>query len=162
MGRRIVAVSWPIEKPAPIYTDFYGMQALADTTLGKILADFVPKFATETARSEHSITLLFNKKGYTAEFFSIAHEGRYRSLQSRFVAVHVHAANIRIEAHLISGCDGKWHHTRRPGSTHSDEIYAREAFWKLSESLQVEELLRQRRQAADVLLNARSRRVGRK
>ncbi|MGC1782251.1 MAG: hypothetical protein WA708_07020 [Acidobacteriaceae bacterium] len=57
-----------VGKPSPYYTDFYGVQALADMTKGEIQRDFVPEFASLIDESEHSITLRF-KEGYTAKFY---------------------------------------------------------------------------------------------
>lgn len=57
-----------VGKPSPYYTDFYGVQALADTTKEEIQRDFVPKYASLIDQDEHSITLRF-KEGYTAKFY---------------------------------------------------------------------------------------------
>ncbi|MGH8159759.1 MAG: hypothetical protein ACREPQ_16705 [Rhodanobacter sp.] len=53
--------------PSPIYTDFFGIQPLADTTREEILHDFVPAYAALAGEDAHSVTLRF-KGGYTARF----------------------------------------------------------------------------------------------
>ena len=53
--------------PSPHYTDFFGIQALADRSAAQIEADFTPQLATVTGRDEHSITLTF-KNGSTIRF----------------------------------------------------------------------------------------------
>jgi hypothetical protein len=55
-------------QPSPYLTDFYGLQALADTTKEGIKRDFVPKFAEVAGEDENTITLKF-KAGYTAKFY---------------------------------------------------------------------------------------------
>ncbi|MGI8745628.1 MAG: erythromycin esterase family protein [Bryobacteraceae bacterium] len=55
-------------KPSPFYTDFYGVQALADSTAAKIKADFVPKFAELVSENEHTVKLKF-KSGWTGTFY---------------------------------------------------------------------------------------------
>jgi hypothetical protein len=57
-----------IAKPSPYYTDFYGIQALADTTRERIKRDFVPKYSEIAAEDENSITLKF-KNGWTGKFY---------------------------------------------------------------------------------------------
>lgn len=58
-----------VAKPSLYYTDFYGIQALKDTTKEGIKRDFVPKFAEVTAEDENTITLKF-KSGYSGKFYS--------------------------------------------------------------------------------------------
>lgn len=55
-------------KPSPYYTDFYGAQALADTTKERIKRDFVPKYAEVVGEDEHKLTLKF-KSGWTGTFY---------------------------------------------------------------------------------------------
>ncbi len=57
-----------IGHPSPFYRDFYGVQALADTTREGILRDFVPAHASFVAQDAHSLTLRF-AGGYTLRFF---------------------------------------------------------------------------------------------
>lgn len=57
-----------IAAASPFYTDFFGLQAIADVSRDKILADFVPQHAAQVASDEHSVTLRFNK-GYVATFY---------------------------------------------------------------------------------------------
>ncbi|MGH7880141.1 MAG: hypothetical protein ACREQD_11690, partial [Candidatus Binataceae bacterium] len=57
-----------VASPSPVYTDFFGIQALADTTQAEILRDFVPAYADVANKDPHSLTLRF-KGGYTARFF---------------------------------------------------------------------------------------------
>ncbi len=57
-----------IAKPSQYYKDFYGAQALADTTKEKIQQDFVPKYAEVVSDDEHTLTLKF-KSGWTAIFY---------------------------------------------------------------------------------------------
>jgi hypothetical protein len=57
-----------VGKPSRYYTDFYGVQALADTTKEEIKQDFVPKFASVIDEDDHTVTLRF-KEGYTAKFY---------------------------------------------------------------------------------------------
>ena len=55
-------------KPSPYYTDFYGAQALADTTKEEIKRDFVPEYAEVVGEDEHKLTLKF-KSGWTGTFY---------------------------------------------------------------------------------------------
>lgn len=55
-------------KPDAYYSDFYGIQALADTTRDDIRRDFVPKYAEIAGEDENSLTLKF-KSGWTGKFF---------------------------------------------------------------------------------------------
>lgn len=55
-------------KPSRYYSDFYGLQALADTTKEGIKRDFVPKLAEVVAEDENTLTLKF-KNGYTGKFY---------------------------------------------------------------------------------------------
>ncbi len=55
-------------KPSPYYSDFYGIQALANTTKEGIKRNFVPKFAEIAAEDEQTITLKF-KNGWTGKFY---------------------------------------------------------------------------------------------
>ncbi len=55
-------------KPSRFYSDFYGIQALADTTKEGIKRDFVPKFAEVVAEDENTITLKF-KGGWSGRFY---------------------------------------------------------------------------------------------
>lgn len=55
-------------KPSHFYSDFYGIQALADTTKGGIKRDFVPKLAELVTEDENTITLKF-KNGWTGKFY---------------------------------------------------------------------------------------------
>lgn len=55
-------------KPSPYYSDFYGLQALAETTKEGIKRDFVPKFAEITAEDENTVTLKF-KEGFWGKFY---------------------------------------------------------------------------------------------
>lgn len=55
-------------KPSYYYSDFYGLQALADTTKEGIKRDFVPKLAEVTGEDENTITLKF-KSGWTGKFY---------------------------------------------------------------------------------------------
>jgi len=65
---RIDRAFWvQIAHPSAFYTDFFGVQALADTTRAGILKDFVPAHATLMAEDTHSLTLRF-KAGYTLRF----------------------------------------------------------------------------------------------
>lgn len=57
-----------VAKPSAYYTDFYGAQALADTTKERIKRDFVPKYADLVGEDEHTLTLKF-KGGWTGTFF---------------------------------------------------------------------------------------------
>lgn len=57
-----------VDKPSRYYTDFYGIQALKTVTKGRILHDFVPKYAWLQGQDEHSITLKF-KAGWTGKFY---------------------------------------------------------------------------------------------
>jgi hypothetical protein len=56
-------------KPSRYYSDFYGLQALADTTKDGIKRDFVPKLAEVVSEDENIITLKF-KYGYTGKFYT--------------------------------------------------------------------------------------------
>ena len=44
--------------PSSYYTDFFGIQALADTTREKIKRDFVPRHAEVAGEDEHTLTFL--------------------------------------------------------------------------------------------------------
>jgi hypothetical protein len=55
-------------KPSPYLTDFYGVQALADTTKEMLKRDFVPKFAEVVAEDDNTLELNF-KNGYTGKFY---------------------------------------------------------------------------------------------
>lgn len=57
-----------VAKPSPYYSDFYGIQALANTTKENIKRDFVPKFAEVVTEDENTITLKF-KNGGTGTFY---------------------------------------------------------------------------------------------
>ncbi|MGH9901043.1 MAG: hypothetical protein ACRD68_04295 [Pyrinomonadaceae bacterium] len=57
-----------VAKPSPFYTDFFGVQALADTTREKLKRDFVPKHAEVAGEDEHTLTLKF-KSGWTGTFY---------------------------------------------------------------------------------------------
>lgn len=57
-----------VAKPSRFYSDFYGLQALADTTKEGIKLDFVPKFAEVSGEDENTITLKF-KGGWTGKFY---------------------------------------------------------------------------------------------
>ncbi len=57
-----------VAKPSPYLTDFYGVQALADTTKEGIKRDFVPKDAEVVAEDENTLELKF-KNGYTGKFY---------------------------------------------------------------------------------------------
>jgi len=54
-------------RPSKTYQEFFGVQALADTTRSGILRDFVPAHATLVGEDRHSLTLRF-KEGYTMRF----------------------------------------------------------------------------------------------
>jgi hypothetical protein len=56
-----------VAMPSAYYTDFFGIQALADRSASQIENDFVRLGATVTARDEHSITLTF-KGGLAVRF----------------------------------------------------------------------------------------------
>lgn len=62
------AYSEAVAHPSDVYTDFFGIQAIADRTAADIRRDFVPRLAEVTATDDHSITLTF-KAGYTVRFF---------------------------------------------------------------------------------------------
>ncbi len=55
-------------KPSRYYSDFYGLQALADTTKEGIKRDFVPKFAEVALEDENTLTLKF-KDGFSGKFY---------------------------------------------------------------------------------------------
>lgn len=55
-------------KPSRYYSDFYGIQALRDTTKEGVKRDFVPKFAEVTAEDENTVTLKF-KEGFSGKFY---------------------------------------------------------------------------------------------
>ena len=55
-------------KPSKYYSDFYGLQALKDTTKESIKRDFAPKFAEVVSEDENTITLKF-KSGWTGKFY---------------------------------------------------------------------------------------------
>jgi hypothetical protein len=57
-----------VSKPSPWLTDFYGVQALADTTKEMLKRDFVPKFAEIVAEDDRTLELKF-KNGYTGKFY---------------------------------------------------------------------------------------------
>lgn len=57
-----------VAKPSRYYTDFYGIQALADTTKEGIKRDFVPKFAEIMSEDENTLTLKF-KDGFSGKFY---------------------------------------------------------------------------------------------
>ena len=56
-------------KPSRFYSDFYGIQALANTTKEGIKHDFVPKFAQVVSENDHMIDLKF-KNGWTGKFYT--------------------------------------------------------------------------------------------
>jgi hypothetical protein len=53
--------------PSPVYTDFFGIQAITDRSAAQIKRDFTPRYASVTAEDADSVTLNF-KAGYTARF----------------------------------------------------------------------------------------------
>lgn len=55
-------------KPSFFYSDFYGIQALQDTTRESIKKDFVPAHAEVAAEDENTLTLKF-KNGWTGKFY---------------------------------------------------------------------------------------------
>jgi len=55
-------------KPSRYYSDFYGIQALADTTKEGIKRDFVPKLAEVVSEDENTLTLKF-KNGFSGKFY---------------------------------------------------------------------------------------------
>lgn len=57
-----------VSKPSHYYSDFYGIQALANTTKDGIKRDFVSKFAEVVTEDENTITLKF-KNGWTGKFY---------------------------------------------------------------------------------------------
>lgn len=57
-----------VAKPSPYLTDFFGIQALANTTKEGIKRDFVPKFAEVVAEDENTLELKF-KNGYSGKFY---------------------------------------------------------------------------------------------
>ncbi len=57
-----------VAKPSPYLTDFFGIQALANTTKEGIKRDFVPKFAEVVAEDENTVELKF-KSGYSGKFY---------------------------------------------------------------------------------------------
>lgn len=61
------AYSEAVAHPSEVYTDFFGIQAIADRSADDIRGDFVPRLAEVVASDDHSITLKF-KAGYTVRF----------------------------------------------------------------------------------------------
>lgn len=61
------AYSDAVAHPSEVYTDFFGVQAIADRSADEIRRDFVPRLAEFVGEDEHSITLRF-KAGYTVRF----------------------------------------------------------------------------------------------
>ena len=57
-----------VATPSLYYSDFYGIQALKDTTKESIKRDFVPKFAEIVSEDENSIELKF-KNGFSGKFY---------------------------------------------------------------------------------------------
>ena len=57
-----------VAKPSAYYTDFYGIQALADTTKEEIKKDFVPKYAEIVKEDENTLELKF-KSSWTGTFY---------------------------------------------------------------------------------------------
>lgn len=76
-----------VAKPSKYYTDFYGVQALADTTKDGIKRDFVPKLAEVAAEDENSITLKF-KEGFLGKFYPNS-TFKFRTFEIKFDHVEI-------------------------------------------------------------------------
>lgn len=76
-----------VAKPSRYYSDFYGIQALADTTKESIKRDFVPKFAEVAAEDENTITLKF-KDGFSAKFYPNS-SFKFRTFEIKFDHVEI-------------------------------------------------------------------------
>jgi hypothetical protein len=76
-----------VAKPSPYYSDFYGIQALKDTTKEFIKRDFVPKIAEVVTEDESTITLKF-KTGFSGKFYT------YSALKVMGIAVDLDHVEI--------------------------------------------------------------------